>query len=273
MGWTILGCGYTGERLAAALLARGERVIATSRSPERAAELSRLGVDGRVVDPRDAVALAAVLEPGDLVVDSVPVDPRGPHTPALVEAAARVRPARMVYLSSTGVYGVPGWIDEDTPARPTRDDGRARLAEEGPLRASGLSVVVLRIAAIYGPGRGLAERLRAGTYRVIGDGATYVSRIHVDDLVAVILAAATHPAPPRDVYVVADDAPATVREHADGVAAALGLPPPPSIAAESAPPIAVEMQTADRRIRNARMKAELGVVLRYPSWRDGVGAS
>jgi nucleoside-diphosphate-sugar epimerase len=261
--WVILGCGYTGERLAARLLAAGARVVATSRSAERAAALSRAGPEGRVVDPRDPASIADVLEPGDRVVDSVPTDPRGPHTPALVAAAACVRPARVVYLSSTGVYGARGWIDEDTPAAPVTAAGRARLAEEAPLRSSDLSVVVLRVAAIHGPGRGVAERIRAGTYRVVGDGAGHVSRIHVEDLVSVIVAAATHPAPPRDVYVVADDAPTTVRAHADRVAAALGLPSPPSIPASEAPPLLVEMQTADRRVRNARVKTELGVVLRH----------
>jgi nucleoside-diphosphate-sugar epimerase len=256
----ILGCGYVGERLAAALRARGECVVPTSRSPERAA---RLG--GRAVDPRDPASIAAALEPGDLVIDSVPTDARGPHTPALIAASARARPRRVVYLSSTGVYGARGRIDEDTPAVPTTEAGRARLAEEEPLRASGLDVVVLRVAAIYGPGRGVEERLRAGTYRVIGDGSGYTSRIHVDDLVGVIVAAATHPAP-SPLYVVADDTPTTARAHADAVAAALGLPPPPSIPPEEASAAAVAMLTADRRVSNARMKADLGVVLRHPSW-------
>jgi nucleoside-diphosphate-sugar epimerase len=259
----ILGCGYVGERLAPALAALGHEVTPTSRSAARAAAF---GPRARVVDPHDAGSLAAVLEPGCVVVDSVPA----PHMQSLVTAAQEVLPARVVYLSATSVYGASGWIDEDTPAEPAVVRGRARLAEETLLRTLACETVALRIAAIYGPGRGVEERLRRGDYRVVGEGATWVSRIHVEDLVAVIIAAGTVAPLVRDVYVVADDEPATVREHADGVAAALGLPPPPRVAPEDASPVLVEMQTADRRVRNRRMKAELGVTLRHPSWRSAL---
>lgn len=276
MSWAIVGCGYVGERLLAALAARGDEVIATTRNPERAVAL---GSAARVVDPRDAAALECVLAPGSVVVDSVPTDPeRGPHMDALLAACARAQVQRIVYLSSTSVYGAQpaSWIDEDSPVAPPTFRGRARADEEERLFAgaawAGVEAVALRIAAIYGPGRGVQERLLKGNYRVVEDGGGFISRIHVDDLVQVILAAGTVRPLPRAVYVVADDEPTTVRAHADGVAALLGLPPPQSVPPSSASMITVEMQTGGRRVRNERMVRELGVSLRYPSWREGFAA-
>jgi nucleoside-diphosphate-sugar epimerase len=103
---------------------------------------------------------------------------------------------------------------------------------------------------------------------VVGDGALWTSRVHVEDLLAVIRAAAHG----RGVYNVADDAPTTARAHADGVAAALGLPPAPSVPISSVSAEVAEMFLGNRRISNDRMKRELGVTLCYPSWRDGLQA-
>ena len=87
---------------------------------------------------------------------------------------------------------------------------------------------MLRAAGIYGPGRGLVERMRAGTYRIVGDGRAHVSRIHVDDLVEAIVRAGESSA--TGAFNVADDDPAPIGEVADAVAAHLGLPPPPRVA-------------------------------------------
>ena len=129
--------------------------------------------------------------------------------------------------------------------------------------------VRLRVAGIHGPGRGVVERLKAGTYRLIGDGTTAVSRVHVDDLVACALAAGDAAAP-ADVYNVADEDPCTSRELALAAAALLGLPPPPSVPLSAVDGEVAGMLTADRRIDSGRLRRELGVVLRYPSWRDAL---
>jgi nucleoside-diphosphate-sugar epimerase len=173
-----------------------------------------------------------------------------------------------VVLSTTGVYprGDGGWVDEDTPAAPEGERGRARLAAEQ-IYLSARDSIVLRISAIYGPGRGVHERLRAGSYRVPGDGQNWISRIHVDDLVSAIIAAGEQTSIPRRVYAIADDLPCRARDHADGLAACLGLPPPPSVPMAELSPLAAELAGSNRRIRNARMKAELGVQLAYPTWR------
>lgn len=280
--WAIVGCGFTGEHVVARLVADGvprERIVVTSRREDRAADLeARLGVRAAAVDPFDAGALAAVLPDGAVIVDSVPPDrERPPHAHALVAAAAPRRARRIVYLSSTGVYGRGDGarVDEDAPTQESTPRARARLAAEralfGEARAAGLEAVSLRIAAIYGPGRGVHERLRAGTYAVPGAGDNWVSRIHVADLAAVVVAAGTVEPLPRPAYVVADDEPTTARAHADGVAALLGLPPPPSMPDDPEGPDA-DLRLSNRRVDNRRMKTELGVTLAYPTWREGAAA-
>ncbi len=273
--WVIAGCGYTGLHLAGRLLAAGATVIATRRGEAPAGADPRIA--WRQAELADPGSLAGWIPPGAVLVDSVPpaADEAGERN--LVAAAAAAPVHRLVYLSSTGVYG-PGdgsWVDEDTPVAPAAAHGDRRLQAEAVLlqaaAAAGVDAVSLRISGIYGPGRGVAARLRAGTYRVIG-GDTWVNRIHVHDLCTAILAAGTVALLPRRVYTVADDEPATGRTHAEAVAAALGLPAPPVVPLAGADPRAAAMLGANRRIRNRRLKQELGVTLRYPSWRDALAA-
>lgn len=279
--WVILGCGYTGERVAARLREAGVPVSITVRRPEAAAALgARLGVPARALDVAAPGALDGWLPARPIVVDSIPPGDAPSHAAAVVAAVAAAGGGRVVYLSTTGVYGRAdgAWIDEDTPVAPHGPGGALRVAMEqayaDAARATGgaVEVVSLRIAAIYGPGRGVHERLRAGTYAVPGDGTNMGNRIHVDDLASVVVAAGRATPLRRDAYVVADDHPATSREVADGVAALMGLPPPPSVPLEALPPMARELASGNRRVRNTRLHDELGVTLRYPSFREGVAA-
>ena len=250
-----MGCGYVGERLAARLLATGHPVTATTRRPERADELRRALPSLQV-----AVCAPEAAPPGrGILCDSVPGD--GAHLPGLI-AATQAR--RVIYLSATSVYGLDSggaWVDEDTPVRGDTVRGRERIAAESALHTAadraGIESVALRIAAIHGPGRGVAERLRAGTYRVIGDGTAWTNRIHVDHLVNVIIAAANVDPLPRRTYVVSDGVPTTAREYADAVAASLGLPPPPSVPVESVSTEAREMALGNRRLRTTRLTSEV----------------
>jgi len=156
-------------------------------------------------------------------------------------------------------------VDETWPVAPVTGAGRARVAAESALTAAS-SWISLRPAGIYGPGRGTIERIRAGSYRIVGDGSAIVCRIHVDDLVAAILAAATSTI--TGFVNVADDDPSPIGEVADTIAERLGRPPPPRVPVASVDPEIAGMLTANRRIDNTRLKRALGVVLRYPSWRD-----
>jgi nucleoside-diphosphate-sugar epimerase len=268
--WFLLGCGFTGTHLARALVARGQAVMVTRRSTEAVQALaSELGVRGVRADLADAVTLHGIIPPDAIVVCFAPPgeDPMG-ELRGLAAAAEGAR--RLIYVSSTGVYGAAGgaWVDESWPLAPLSPTGAARVTAEAALASIDISSVALRAAGIYGPGRNIADRIRAGTYRIVGDGRSHVSRIHVDDLVTTILAAGT------SSYVgainVADDDPAPSGEVADAIAAKLGMPPPPRVPASTVPVEVAAMLTADRRICNRRLKEVLGVTLRYPSWRDGL---
>jgi nucleoside-diphosphate-sugar epimerase len=285
--WWILGCGYTGTELARTLVARPELAAAitiTRRDGEAArtlaaslgvhgerAELSELADLSDLSDLSERRAASPVIPPGAIVVCTAPPgrDPAG-EIRALIAAARGA--ARLIYVSSTGVYG-PGHgarVDETWPIAPITAAGRARAAAEAALAEATVPWIALRAAGIYGPGRGLVERVRAGTYRVIGDGTSHVGRIHVVDLVAAIVAAAGSSL--TGAVNVCDDDPAPIGQVADAVAARLGRPPPPRVAADTVPLEVAGMLTADRRLVNRRLRDELGVALRYPSWRDALDA-
>ncbi len=269
--WVIAGCGYTGTHLANRLAADGAPVIATRRGHFPP------GLDGRVqqrrADLAEPAALAGWIPAGAIIVHAAPPadDDPGAGERNLVAAAAAAGAGRIVYVSSTGVYGPGdgGWVDEDTPVGPPAPRLIAETALLAAAAAAGLEAVALRASGIYGPGRGLVARMRAGTFRVVG-GETWVNRIHVHDLAGAIIAAGTIARLPRRIYTVADDAPVTGRDHATAVAAALGLPPPPVVALAEVDPRVAAMLGANRRIANRRLKEELGVTLRYPTFRESL---
>lgn len=256
----LLGCGYTLTRLAltrpeASL--RGREVLAVTRDPGRLGALAARGV--QLLDEAEALERTGGAE----VVVSVP--PEAHRDLAYAEAFAARRPARLVYLSSTGVYGgLGGPVDEASPVDPTAPSGAGRLAAEALYRP--LGGVALRTAGIYGPGRGLHQRLLAGTYRLPGGGTRRISRVHVEDLATAITTALTRAAP-GSVLCVADDAPVPQVEAVQWLCARLGLPLPPSIPQEEAPPTL----RGDRAVQNARLRA-LGWVPRYPTYREGFAA-
>jgi nucleoside-diphosphate-sugar epimerase len=277
--WLLVGCGYTATRLARRLVAAGARVIATRRTPEaiaRTADEIGPGVDLRVADLMEPSTLEGLIPPGAIIVHTAPpgtVCAEGEEN--LVTAAVAAKARRLVYISSSGVYGRGNgrWIDEDAPAAPTGPIGSRRLEAENALIAAatrhGLDAVSLRAAGIYGPHRGAHVSIAAGTHRV-PTSAGLVSRIHVDDLGSAILAAALAAHLPHAVYNVADDEPTPARTYADAVAEALGVPAPPTVEPDHSSPAARELLGGDRRVSNRRLVAELGVVLAYPTWREGL---
>jgi len=268
--WLILGCGYTGAAVARRLVDAGEVVTVARRHPVAIA-----GAHAIALDLCDPAAVAAAVSPGAIVVHLAPPgDADGARDGAAAAAIARAGARRLVYVSSTGVYAPGGGavVDEDWPLEPSSPTGHARLAAERAIlaaaAAAGLSAVALRAPGIHGPGRGVAARMRAGTYRLIGDGSAHVSRIHVDDLAAAIVVAGTAATLARAIYNVADRDPCTAAVHADGLAARLGLPPPPRVPSTTVTPEVAAMLLADRRVSAARLEHDLGWTPRYPSWRD-----
>lgn len=245
----------------------------TSREPESLTELARAGVEVMRLDalePSSVKELARAVRPGCLVLHSIPVL-RGPDgfvdpTPNLLQALGR-RPRRIVYLSTTSVYGTAREVDEKTAPNPTSASARLRLAAEAAVAAGPWSWMVLRPAAIYGPWRGVHESLRKGRFRLAGDGNNYISRIHVDDLAAITVAAmlSEH----TGAWPVADAEPCPSIEMARFCADLLGLPPPSAAQPEELH----YTRRADRRVDGSAVLRLLGVTLRYPSYRVGVPAA
>lgn len=258
--WVIVGAGYTGTYLARALIERGTPVTVTRRTLA-AAELVAAQAHAAAYD----LAMPHLATPF-MADDAVLVVAAPPGADPAKEIATLPRCRRLVYLSSTGVYGRGdgALVDETWPVAPLSSSGKARVAAERALLDRDEPSVALRIAGIHGPGRGIADRIKAGTYRIVGDGTSHISRIHVVDLVAAIMAAGDSDA--TGPINIADDDPSPIAEVANAFAAKLGVAPPPRTPVSDVTSEVAAMLTADRRIANARMHA-LGITLRYPSWR------
>lgn len=273
-----LGHGYSAAALTRRL-GSGWRVIGTTRSAEKAARLAREGVEPLLWPGAD---LGPAIKAATHVLASIAPDAGGDpvlaqHGEALAAAAPHLE--WVGYLSTTGVYGDHrgGWVDESTPLAPTTERGRQRVVAEGQwqdlARRSGLPLHIFRLAGIYGPGRGPFEKVRAGTARRIIRENQYFSRIHVDDIAAVLAASIARP-DPGAVYNVADDDPSPPEDVLAEAARLLGLPPPPEVAFEDAEmtPLARSFYAESKRVRNDRIKRDLGVRLAFPDYRSGLRA-
>lgn len=274
-----IGHGYSASALGRLLRDRGWRVIGTTRSAERAAQLAAEGVEARVWPGSDLTEdLAAATH---LLSSVAPGAGGDPVVEALGDAIAAAAPhlAWAGYLSTTGVYGdhAGGWVDEATPLSPSTRRGQARVEAEAAWRAlaarSGLPLHIFRLAGIYGPGRGPFEKVRDGTARRIVKPGQVFSRIHVDDIARVLAASIARPNPGA-VYNLCDDDPAPPEDVLAHAAELLGLPPPPEVPYDEAEmsEMARSFYAESKRVRNDRIKTELGVRLRYPDYRAGLAA-
>ena len=273
------GHGYSAQALARRLLPRGWRVVGTTR---RAEALPRLEASGIVPVVWPGRSLTAALAEATHILVSTPPGAEGdPVLAALHDQIAAAAPALqwVGYLSTTGVYGdhCGGWVDEATPLTPSTERGRARVVAEAAWQdlaaGAGLPLHIFRLAGIYGPGRGPFAKLRNGTARRIVKPGQVFSRIHVEDIAQVLDASIAEPNPGA-VYNVCDDDPAPPEEVIAFAAELLGVPVPPPVPFDVAelPPMARSFYAESKRVRNDRIKAELGVRLLYPSYRDGLPA-
>lgn len=261
----ILGCGFTGRRVAQRLAARGYEVWATARNG-----VDLPGIQGRCLDsekPSSIADLAAELPQGLTVLHSLPVPEslRDASQAILTEIGRNIK--RIVYLSTTGVYGAQHEVNEHSPAAPVSASSQLRVETELAVLHGPWSGMVLRPAAIYGPGRGAHVSIPRGTFHLAGDGMNFVSRLHVDDLAA--LAEAAMFADATGAWPVADEEPARSRDLAAFVCELLGCPMPQSVSKEQLH----ETRRADRRVDGRAVCRLLGVRLRYPSYRQGIPAS
>lgn len=255
----ILGCGFTGIAAARLWLDAGGRVVGTTRSSARAESLAQMGIDVRVVPRFDMETGLSLINEKTSVLVTYPPDAETDR--AILPLLSRAHAA--VYISSTGVYGhASGQIDESTPVDLTEPRAALRFAAEQLARAAG--AVVLRAAAIYGPGRGLHLRLARGEHRIADGGRSVVSRIHVEDLARFCIAALKR-GPKGDVFVVADDTPVPQAEVITWLCEKLGVPLPTEIPREQLP---ATLQN-DRRIDARKIQQVLRVSLRFPNYREG----
>jgi nucleoside-diphosphate-sugar epimerase len=280
------GFGYCAEHFTAEFGGKFDRVMGTVRSAERAAVLNAYQLAGMRALSFDGVhagpELKNITAQAEHVLVSIPPGETGdPVLAACSEALAAGRNLRsVVYLSTIGVYGDKGggWVDEETPPEPASDRSRWRVAAEQAWQRfgarHGVAIAVLRLAGIYGPGQNALVALARGKARRIAKPGQVFNRIHVSDIAQAIDAAFAHRS--DGVFNLADDEPGPAADPILFAAELLGREPPAEIpidqAAASMSPMGLSFWQECRRVRNGKLKRELGVTLRYPTYREGLKA-
>lgn len=278
------GMGYTAHYLAQQLLATGWQVVGSCRSAEKAQSLSAQGITPILFSDEHPVDdVAALMAGATHMLGSVPPGDQG--DPVLVRYADQLAAHAgslqwLGYLSTIGVYGDQqgAWVDESTPVNPGSDGTRHRVQAEQQWLDLGKRINVpahvFRLPGIYGPGpRNQISALQAGRARRIIKPDQVFNRIHVEDLVAVLMASMARPGGSA-VFNIADDEPAAADEIVCYAAELLAIEPPPAEPWEDADmsELGRRFYSECKRVRNDRIKQELGVTLRYPTYREGLKA-
>lgn len=270
------GHGYSASALARLLQPEGWRIIATTRSPEKAERLRMDGLEAVMFPGGD---LTRALQDSTHILSSVaPNDAGDPVLNAYAaEIGAHAGLLKWVgYLSTTGVYGdhQGGWVDETTALTPGTRRGKARVtAEQAWQTVPELPLHIFRLAGIYGPGRGPFSKVRSGSARRIIKKDQFFSRIHVEDIAQVLKASIAKPRPGA-VYNLCDNEAAPPQDVISYAAELLGKPLPEAVAFEKAEMSAMarSFYAESKKVRNDLIKAELGVELLYPDYRAGLKA-
>ncbi len=259
----VLGAGFTGLRVVNLLRKLGKPVVWTNRRGE-------IGAHCFDATTKNFLPLIPLINSDTVILHSIPTLKTEigllEVTPDLITALAANPPARIVYLSTTGVYGQNQIVNESTAVQPQTERELLRAAAEAAVQSGPWSSLVLRPAAIYGPHRGIHASMRLGTFRLPENPSNFVSRIHVDDLAALACAALLQDV--KGAYPIADDEPCTSLEAAQFCATLLGVPLPSS----ASPQDLGETRRADRRVDGSAIRKLLGVQLLYPSYKTGFPA-
>jgi nucleoside-diphosphate-sugar epimerase len=277
----IVGAGDIARRALPALLARYEATAVVRSSPAPLMDRRVRTVAGDLDRPEslEPPALAA-----DVLLHAAPPTESGSRderTRNLVAAlaGARMLPRRVVYISTSGVYGDcnGAWVDESRPVHPETDRARRRVDAEQVLadwgRSSGVEIVVLRVPGIYAADRLPLARLKKGTPVLRAEEDVYTNHVHADDLAAICVRALERDAP-AGLYNAADDTEMKMGDYFDLVADRVGLARPPRVSRAEGeqliPPMLLSFMRESRRLENRKMKALLGIRLKYPTVFEGV---
>jgi nucleoside-diphosphate-sugar epimerase len=273
----VFGCGYLGQWVAKKAVLLGHGVWASTRSAAKAARLAAAGIEPVMADWTDRGTLRG-LPQVDQVLISVSYDRHSTETRYDVQVGglrnllAVISPATPVcYISTTGVYGQTdgGWVDEDSPACPTRDGGQVHLQAEASLQQLRPETpwTILRLAGIYGPGRvpRAADVVAGRPIASAEDG--YLNLIHVADAASAVIACWTRSA--RRMYLVSDDCPVLRAEFYRELSRQCAAPPPVFVPPPPESSLALR-SAANKRISNQRMKQDLVPALEFPSYREGL---
>ena len=278
----IVGCGYVGLEAGRQWVARGAHVEGVRRSPDGADDLKEAGLTLRVGDVTCREDVLAWPGDWDVVVNAVSSSRGGAEvyrrvyvegTEHLLAWMAGGRIGRYVHLSSTSVYGQTdgGWVEESSPTEPASETSRLLVATEQRLieahGSSGLPASVLRVAGIYGPGRGhQLQQLLRGEARIQGDGQRWVNMVHRDDVASAIRIVSESGSPGR-IYNVVDDEPVAQGDFVTWLAREYGLPLPPAATEEENG--ARKRGLTHKRVRNARLRSETPWQPAFPTFREG----
>ncbi len=282
----IIGCGDIGKRVARLALADNASVHGLVRSAEHAAELEKLGIRPIIGNLDDPATLQDLPTAGTVVFYFAPPPGGGIFDPRIRNFCSRIpageKPRKLIYMSTSGVYGDSGGkpVTEDTPPNPQTARGKRRLDAETAFREWGkknnVPVVILRVTGIYGPGRFPVSQLAGGQPVLLEELAPLTNRIHQDDLARVCLAAAAK-GEDGDIFNVSDGHPTTMTHYFNAVADLLGCPRPPRVSLEEArtvmSPLMLSYMSESRRMDNGKMLRKLGIDLLYPDLEAGLRAS
>ncbi|MCK0120589.1 SDR family oxidoreductase [Loktanella sp. F6476L] len=270
------GHGYSAQALGRLLLPRDWRIIGTTRSEDKAAAFMQDGIEPRIWPGADMIpALDAATH---LLISAAPGENGDPVLAELRDEIGKRADqfAWVGYLSTTGVYGdhQGDWVDESAALTPATKRGIARVkAEAAWSEIDGLPLHIFRLAGIYGPGRGPFSKVRNGTARRIIKPGQVFSRTHVADIARILDASIQRPNPGA-AYNVCDNDPAPPEDVIAYAAELLGLPVPEAEDFETAEmtPMARSFYAESKKVRNDRIKDELGVDLLYPDYKSGLKA-
>lgn len=275
----LLGAGYCAKAMITPLLARGYEVLATTRSPEKAADLKALGVTPILYNGDFNAVLQESLAQADIVLSSIPPNDYGdPFLNSLPAKFSQLtaKVSWIGYLSATSVYGdrQGQWVFEDELLRPLTRRGKNRAEAEIQWLETGAPVHVFRLAGIYGPGRNGFGRLRQGKARAVIKDGHIVNRIHLDDIVSALFASIDK-ADPLKIYNLADGHPAPPQDVLNFAANLIGAPQPPQLNHHSADisDMARSFYKETKRVDSSRAGRDLSWSPRYENYRQGLMAT